>query len=448
MKNALLLSLGLILFSCQPTVDVSQLVTTFSGEITEPNSEKIYLSGKDFKQEIDIDPKGAFSVDLKGLSEGVYSFHDKKEGSDLYFVPGKAIHMTVNTAEFDESISYSGPGAAASNLLAKQILKDEVAYKNRADFYAQDEAAFSAAIDKIEKDGLQELNSIKDLPTDFVNAQKRNLELEKLISIHRFGSSFRQDLTGDTSFQPSAEFSKPLEKVNLDLEDEFKNNARYNQLVQIMLQKGTIKESLARLSNIKSDDIKASILYGLKSKLKPESATLEEDYKTLMAYSTEKEYTQEVEELYQRSKALAKGSPSPAFEFENRYGKMVKLEDLRGKNVYVDVWATWCGPCKEEIPDLKKLEAEYHNKKIAFVSLSVDKMKDKEKWLSMIQEKELGGVQLLSDSDWKTDFIQDYGIKSTPRFILLDHEGMIVSADAPRPSSGDKIKGMINNLKI
>lgn len=448
MKNLWLLSLVLLLITCQPTVGLSQLVTTFSGKITQPNSNKIYLSGEDFKQQIVVDKEGSFSVDLKGINEGAYSFHDTKEGSDLYLVPGNAIHMTVDTEAFDESISYAGPGAAPNNYLAKKFLKEETAYKNRVDFYAQDEAAFSAAIVKAEKDGLQELNSLKDAPSNFIKTEKRNLELEKLIYIHRFGSSYRQDLTGDTDFQPSAEFSKPLEKVNLDLEDDFKNNMKYSQLVQIMLNKGTVKESLARLSHIKSDHIKEFVVSGLKKKLHAESTTLDEDYKTLMAYSTDEKYTKEVEERYQRSKALAKGSPSPAFEFENRYGKMVKLEDLRGKNVYVDVWATWCGPCKEEIPDLKKLEAEYHDKKIAFVSLSVDKMKDKEKWLSMIKEKELGGVQLLSDSDWKTDFIQDYGIKSIPRFILLDHEGKIVSADAPRPSSGKEIKGMIDNLKI
>ena len=67
------------------------------------------------------------------------------------------------------------------------------------------------------------------------------------------------------------------------------------------------------------------------------------------------------------------GKPSPAFEdYENYKGGTTSLADLKGKYVYVDVWATWCGPCIAEIPSLKKLEKQYHGKNIQFVSLSVD----------------------------------------------------------------------------
>src|SRR5690606_5126123 len=58
--------------------------------------------------------------------------------------------------------------------------------------------------------------------------------------------------------------------------------------------------------------------------------------------------------------SLPKGSPSPVFnDYENYNGSKTSLSDLKGKYVYVDVWATWCGPCKVEIPSLKRLESEY-----------------------------------------------------------------------------------------
>ncbi len=72
---------------------------------------------------------------------------------------------------------------------------------------------------------------------------------------------------------------------------------------------------------------------------------------------------------------LPKGALSPAFvEYENINGERTSLSDLKGKYVYVDVWATWCGPCKAEIPSLKKVEKMYHGKNIAFVSVSIDMM--------------------------------------------------------------------------
>lgn len=128
-------------------------------------------------------------------------------------------------------------------------------------------------------------------------------------------------------------------------------------------------------------------------------------------------------------------TPSPTFDFENYAGGTTKLEDFKGKYVYIDVWATWCGPCRAEIPYLKAVEEKYHDKNIVFVSISVDVKKDYEKWRKFVGDKALGGVQLIADNDWKSDFVKAYKISGIPRFILVDPNGMIINADAPRPSS-------------
>ncbi|CAM3574068.1 TlpA disulfide reductase family protein [Flavobacterium gelidilacus] len=129
------------------------------------------------------------------------------------------------------------------------------------------------------------------------------------------------------------------------------------------------------------------------------------------------------------------GSASPDFNFENFKGGTTSLTDLKGKYVYIDVWATWCGPCRAEIPFLKEVEEKYEGKNISFVSLSIDRVSDREKWSKFIIEKELGGIQLLAEADWKSKFVQDYKINGIPRFILIGPNGEIISADAPRPSS-------------
>lgn len=157
-------------------------------------------------------------------------------------------------------------------------------------------------------------------------------------------------------------------------------------------------------------------------------------------------------------KAIPAGTPSPTFEnYENFKGGTTSLSDLKGKYVYIDVWATWCGPCKREIPSLKKIEEQYHGKDIEFVSISTDNGRGyKEKtieaskvgWKKMITEKEMGGIQLFAGKVWdKSEFRNFYKIKGIPRFILIDPAGNVVNADAPRPSSPALVE-LFNSLNI
>lgn len=146
----------------------------------------------------------------------------------------------------------------------------------------------------------------------------------------------------------------------------------------------------------------------------------------------------------QLQKAIT-GKQSAGFDYEIHKGGKTKLEDFKGKYVYLDIWATWCGPCRAEIPSLKKIEEKYHGKNIEFVSISVDTDKDHEKWVKFVTDKELGGVQLFADKNWMSDFIQSYGINAIPRFILLDPKGNVVNADANRPSD-NKLQQQLDAL--
>jgi len=133
--------------------------------------------------------------------------------------------------------------------------------------------------------------------------------------------------------------------------------------------------------------------------------------------------------------AKLNNTASPDFEFENHKGGKTKLSELKGKYVYIDLWATWCGPCRAEIPFLQKVEEKYHGKNIEFVSVSIDAPKDHDKWQKFVTDKQLGGIQLLADNEWKSDFAISYNVISIPRFILIDPQGKVVNSNASRPSS-------------
>ena len=163
-----------------------------------------------------------------------------------------------------------------------------------------------------------------------------------------------------------------------------------------------------------------------------DSATVANQTKSLEGMS--KQLTQMFTAKKENEKLV--GTPSPVFEnYENHAGGTTSLTDLKGKFVYIDMWATWCGPCKKEIPSLKEVEAKYHGKNIEFVSISVDKANAHETWVNMIKEKGMTGIQLFADNNFQSKFAVDYAVNSIPRFILLDTKGNIVDADAPRPSS-------------
>jgi thiol-disulfide isomerase/thioredoxin len=136
------------------------------------------------------------------------------------------------------------------------------------------------------------------------------------------------------------------------------------------------------------------------------------------------------------------GASAMNFTYPDITGKQVSLSDFKGKIVFVDVWATWCGPCKKEIPYLQALEKEFQNKDVVFMSVSVDVEKDKEIWKKFVVDQHLGGIQLMAGGSSK--IAMDYKISGIPRFMLFDKNGNIIDVDSPRPSD-IKLKELITS---
>lgn len=135
---------------------------------------------------------------------------------------------------------------------------------------------------------------------------------------------------------------------------------------------------------------------------------------------------------------LRVGDKSPEFKAQDVNGKEVKLADLEGKYVYIDVWATWCEPCKMEIPFLKELEKKFKGKNIVFVSISTEK--NRGKWAEMVRIMEMTGIQISTGGD--SSFMDAYQIEGIPRFILLDKKGRILNLNMTRPSDPETEKAL------
>lgn len=218
-----------------------------------------------------------------------------------------------------------------------------------------------------------------------------------------------------------------------------------------LAQKSLVNEEYQeKLFAIQEEKAFSQLLLDFKSKLQEKLKTPEMDanFKSVaekLIASESAEMQMQFAETQKKQKLA--GTLSPSFDYLNHAGGKTKLEDLRGKYVYIDVWATWCGPCRAEIPSLKKIEEKYHGKNIVFVSISVDENKDFEKWKKFVSDKALGGIQLFADKNWNSDFMLAYGINSIPRFILIDPQGNILNPDMSRPSSPElqkKLDALLN----
>lgn len=129
---------------------------------------------------------------------------------------------------------------------------------------------------------------------------------------------------------------------------------------------------------------------------------------------------------------LSEGETAFDFQAIDANGKMHKLSDYRGKVVVIDVWSTNCIPCIAEMPYLKEVEKEFSEEDVLFMAYSIDT--DMNRWNSFLKRDALEGIQLIDTLARKSEMVQNYQIRSTPRMIIVDKEGRIVTAFGPKPS--------------
>ena len=130
------------------------------------------------------------------------------------------------------------------------------------------------------------------------------------------------------------------------------------------------------------------------------------------------------------------------FELHDANGKVYKLADFKGKMLYIDFWASWCAPCKMQMPYLREIEKEYEGKDIVFANVSLDDTK--EAWLKGVKEENLHGTVLHAEGAFKNPFPVNYQINAIPRFMLIDSDGKMIDDNAPRPQSKKELLALID----
>lgn len=136
------------------------------------------------------------------------------------------------------------------------------------------------------------------------------------------------------------------------------------------------------------------------------------------------------------------GKDAPEFTQADTAGKPVKLSDFRGKYVLVDFWASWCGPCRAENPNVLKAYQQYHDKGFTVLGVSLDRAGDKDKWLNAIHHDHLVWTQVSDLQFWKNEAAVLYGVSAIPQNFLIGPDGKIVA----KSLHGDELTAKLEEI--
>lgn len=224
----------------------------------------------------------------------------------------------------------------------------------------------------------------------------RNYQL--MIGISQ-GVYFIPGLDDQTKQNVSMDFYKMLDK---------EASARTEYLVKTY---GDLNSVLALLPSVKNEEIISQAIGRLEAK--------NPTYAPLVAYK------KNIAEAKVQRERLALGKPAPQFSFPNEDGKKsYGPQDFKGEYVILDFWASWCGPCRQEVPNLKKLYETYDGKGVAFLSVSIDKKN--EDWMKALGEEKMPWPQVLAPNAGK-DIMKEYQFSGIPYILILDKKGNIVA---------------------
>lgn len=432
--------------------------SVISGILKNDKDTVVSLTSKGITEKVKLNADKTFTFKITIDKPVLYTIKTgRKTNVEFYVNPGDVTEIAIDFENLSDGAKFTGKLEAVNNYLPEKekIIKKYITNFNAV--FGLEEDQFNLKLDSLNSELLK---NAKTLP-------KRSIaELEKY-RVDYLIKGMKANYPEYNAYVNSVEFNSDSADYSV-LEGLDLNNAHhlifsdYSELVNKSIMNKFVKENGAKaletmpvvdrltkmFALIDANITNAEVRDYLKENVLIEDLSYGEFWKlsdlvnTFFAECQTVGYKNIIEKLYNQKMLLAPGKPAPLFKYNDINGKEYSLESLKGKLVYIDFWATWCGPCRHELPFLEEVEKAYEGKKVTFISMSMDD--DMFAWDKMVKEKKMKGLQLHADGAWNSTVAKDYQIKGIPTFVLIDENGLIISPAAPRPSSGADLVNMLD----
>ena len=138
------------------------------------------------------------------------------------------------------------------------------------------------------------------------------------------------------------------------------------------------------------------------------------------------------------------GKIAPNFSAPDPDGKIIALNDIKGKATIIDFWASWCGPCRRENPNVVKVYEKYHDKGLEIISVSLDRPNQQSRWLQAIEKDRLTWHHVSNLQYFNDPVARMYNISAIPATFILDADGRIVAKKLRGSALEEQIASMLN----
>ena len=266
----------------------------------------------------------------------------------------------------------------------------------------------------------------------FINAEAMRPSYEGI-------AEYLEELLDPKPYNKDALLEKVYQRMKMDT---IKTADQYYKMINPMIDMTVFNREYA-------ERLKADVMLSLMDMMMTDDPKpyLDNYLNNCGADSLRKKVLSRYDEFLKTNSHLFKGQPAPDFTFTDKKGKLIRLSDLKGKLLFIDVWGTWCAPCIEEIPFIAKLQEKYRNNpNVMIMSIACDKESARPKWLAFLKKhKEMNWAQYQVTTEGNKILDDVYHVMGIPRFMIIDKDGIIIDADAPRPSF-DTFNAFFDNI--
>ena len=446
-----------LLMACSEKM-IEDNTITVAGRIAGLTEGTIRIMGEEELPGTGIGSDGSILLKFDHHDSHYFTIRTPDNTIILFLSPGDSIFVEFDTNDFDNTFRASGDKAReAEYLVQKNTLMGESGLSDMMKLMSQQPDGYLRM--KVTGIGLLRelldgLKAEKDVDSEFIGMEDAGIEYTGLYNdylypvyhrrIHGLAESedigFDEDLAAEriamADYDNTAIIKSPAGRQLLDIRiSSVASEIREQDSAVAASENAWIISSLKAADSLLGnprvrDFVKFNTLKGNMEYRGP--SRYKDLYSAFLAENTTPAYEESINRIIGQWEPISPGTEVPDFAFSDIDGNEVRLSDLSGQLIYIDVWATWCGPCIREHPYWDTLMEEYEDADVAFLTVSIDN--SREPWEKMVAEKNMGGYTWFAENAWQSELAEHFMIRGIPRFLLLDRERRIIDPSAERPS--------------